>query len=97
MVIYAGQYDPLLGPALASAWTDKIMSLASPSLADAYRNAPKTMWRVDPEDKEVAGYARSAGNFTFLMVRSAGHIVPHDQPERALDIMDRVLTGRPFP
>ena len=52
--------------------------------------------QVHATDAEVAGFARTAGNFTFVMVRSAGHIVPHDQPARALDIMERMLSGRPF-
>ena len=34
-------------------------------------------------DAAVAGYARVVGNFSQVVVRAAGHIVPGDQPERA--------------
>ena len=37
-------------------------------------------------------------NPTFLqiIVRDGGHILPFDQPERAWDMIDRFITGRPF-
>ena len=46
--------------------------------------------------KEVAGYARVVGNFTQVVVRAAGHIVPGDQPERALDMISRFVEGRGY-
>ena len=29
-------------------------------------------------------------------MRAAGHIVPGDQPERAFDMIDRFVRGRPY-
>ena len=49
----------------------------------------------------VAGYVRSLdanstdkwGGFTYAAVRGAGHMVPHDQPERAFDLISRFVDG----
>lgn len=62
----------------------------------AYKAAPKAVWRITPSDTEVAGYARVVGNFTQVVVRGAGHIVPGDQPERGLDMITRFVEGRGY-
>jgi hypothetical protein len=36
-----------------------------------------------------AGYTRSFLNMRYLLVLDAGHLVPMDQPERALDLLSR--------
>ena len=41
-------------------------------------------------------YARVVGNFSQVVVRAAGHIVPGDQPERALDMITRFVEGRGY-
>ena len=43
--------------------------------AQAFKSAPRAVWRVAPTDKDVAGYVRQVGNFTQVIVRDAGHIV----------------------
>ena len=58
--------------------------------------ANKAVWRVKPDDTEVAGYARQVGNFTFVVVRGAGHIVPGEQPERAFDMIERLVEGKGY-
>lgn len=40
-----------------------------------------------------AGEVRGYNNFTFLRVYDAGHMVPHDQPEIALDMLNTWLSG----
>lgn len=62
----------------------------------AFNAAPKAVWRLSPHDAEVAGYARAVGNFTQVVVRAAGHIVPADQPERAFDMITRFIEGRAY-
>ena len=45
--------------------------------------------------RQVAG-AGGAFQFTQAIVRDAGHIVPHDQPGAAADLIARFVDGRPF-
>jgi|EP00945_MAST-04E_sp_MAST-4E-sp1_P006181 cathepsin A (carboxypeptidase C) len=45
---------------------------------------------------KLAGLARTYDNFTFLRVKNAGHMVPLDQPEAALDMLNTFLSGKPF-
>jgi len=61
-----------------------------------YLSAPREVWRVRPDDVEVAGYVRRVKDFYQVVVRGAGHILPWDQPERAWDMIDRFISGRPF-
>ncbi|CAH1988590.1 unnamed protein product [Acanthoscelides obtectus] len=45
-----------------------------------YRKAHRKIWNVG---KEIAGYSKTYGNFTEVLVRNAGHMVPTDQPKWA--------------
>ena len=45
---------------------------------------------------ELAGYAKQVGNLTVAMVRNAGHMVPHDQPLWAFDLINRFTSGKKF-
>ena len=60
--------------------------------ADFY-TAPRVNWFVD---NSLAGYARSYGNLTNVVVRNAGHEVPFFQPQNALDLFNRFITNKPF-
>jgi len=54
------------------------------------------IWKVHPDDVEVAGYVRRVHDFYQVMVRGGGHILPYDQPERSWDMIDRFISDRPF-
>ena len=64
--------------------------------------APRASWvypkgAVEPYDRTqpvVAGYARSCNGLTHMTVSGAGHLVPMDQPERALDMLTRFVRGQ---
>ena len=45
---------------------------------------------------ELAGYAKQVGNLTVALVRNAGHMVPHDQPLWAFDLINRFTSGKKF-
>jgi len=97
VVIYNGQNDVILGPALTEQFLYKLVW----SGQKAYADAKKTVWRraaagTGSKLPDVAGYARQVGNFAQVVVRGAGHMVPGDQPERALDLLDRFISGRGF-
>ena len=55
--------------------------------------APYKDWHVDGK---VAGELNSYNKLTFLQVEGAGHMVPKDQPESALDMLKRFLNNQPF-
>jgi cathepsin A (carboxypeptidase C) len=50
---------------------------------------------VEHEYKST-GLARTASGFTFLQVYDAGHMVPSDQPDRALDMIANFVNGGDF-
>ena len=67
----------------ALAWTGR----------DAFRDQrPRTWVRGDA----VVGHVRRAKNLELLVVRDSGHMVPMDQPEIALDMIDSFITGKPI-
>jgi len=39
----------------------------------------------------VAGHKKSVSNFTYVEVEKAGHMVPHDQPAFALEMLKDLL------
>jgi vitellogenic carboxypeptidase-like protein len=92
VLIYSGQLDVIIGAAL----TEAMMPLLNWSGSEQFRLAKKSVWRVTPEDTEVAGYAKQYDTLTQVVVRGAGHLVPYDQPERALDMLDKWILDVPF-
>ncbi|XP_026289903.1 venom serine carboxypeptidase-like [Frankliniella occidentalis] len=61
--------------------------------ADAYKTAERKIWTVDGE---VAGYAKTAGRLTEVLVRAAGSMVPLDQPKWALDLITKFVSHQPI-
>jgi len=45
------------------------------------------------EDAKLAGEVKNHKHFTFLRVYDAGHMVPFDQPQNALDMVNRWIQG----
>jgi len=89
VLIYSGQYDVILGPPL----TEQSLRNLKWSGQEQYQLAAKKTWHIDTD---VAGYYRSVGDFTQLIVRGAGHMVPGDQPARAFDMIERFVANKPF-
>lgn len=57
-----------------------------------FHKAARVPYKVGSDaDPEVAGYVKHAGNLTQVVVRGAGHILPHDQPQRGLDLISRFV------
>ena len=63
------------------------------SKAAEYKKAKRMPWKVSDSDSEVAGYVRQVGDFYQVSVRSAGHMVPYDQPKVAMDLIDRFINN----
>ena len=60
VLLYNGQLDIVVGPPLTEAYL-KVLPWSGHT---DYINADKIIWRINPKDVEVAGYARTVGNFT---------------------------------
>ncbi|KAJ8605441.1 hypothetical protein CTAYLR_003325 [Chrysophaeum taylorii] len=92
VLIYSGQNDVILGPAL----TEHALRNLEWSGQRAYRRAAKHVWETPAQDDPVSGYVKVAGPLTYVVVRGAGHMVPTDQPSRALDMITRFVANTSF-
>ncbi|GBL86659.1 putative serine carboxypeptidase CPVL [Araneus ventricosus] len=91
VLIYNGQLDLTLPYVLMVDFLYKVEW----KLNDEYKNADRKIWKLDGKD-EVAGYVHNVGEFYHVLVRSAGHMVPYEQPEYALDMITRFIKGKPY-
>ncbi|XP_786169.3 probable serine carboxypeptidase CPVL [Strongylocentrotus purpuratus] len=91
-MFYSGQLDIIVGAAL----TENFLQGLAWAGQDGYLNSNKTIWKVHPSDTEVAGFVRQYKDFYQVTVRGGGHLLPHDQPERSFDMIDRFITKQSF-
>lgn len=63
------------------------------SAAKEYNSAKRNIWKVG---NGIAGYSKTAGKLTEVLVRNAGHMVPRDQPKWAFDLISRFIAGKAF-
>jgi len=89
VLIYAGDADFICNWMGNKAWT---LALPWPGNT-AFSAAADHDWEVAGKK---AGTARSSGGLTFLQVNDAGHMVPMDQPENALAMIDTFISGGKF-
>ncbi|XP_044734187.1 venom serine carboxypeptidase-like [Chrysoperla carnea] len=82
VLIYNGQLDVLFPYVI----TVNLIKTLDFEHMDEYNKAERFIWKVDDE---VAGYIKSAGSLTEVMVIGAGHMVPQDQPKRAWDLITK--------
>uniref|UniRef100_A0A8C5CSD3 Carboxypeptidase vitellogenic like n=2 Tax=Gadus morhua TaxID=8049 RepID=A0A8C5CSD3_GADMO len=88
VLMYNGQLDVIVAAPL----TQRFLPTVNWTGAAEYRTAPRFHWRLQPGDREVAGYVRQVGEFYQVIIRGGGHILPYDQPERSFDMIDRFLS-----
>jgi len=93
VLIYNGQLDVIIAVPLTMEWVGQLTWTGT----DELRQAPRTVWKVADTDPEIAGYVKTANNNRFFLatIRNAGHMVPHDQPRAALDLLERFLAAQP--
>lgn len=60
--------------------------------AAGFNSAPNRTWTFQGNGTK-AGNIRSYQNLSFVNVFNAGHMVPHDQPAAALDLLTRFLSN----
>jgi cathepsin A (carboxypeptidase C) len=99
VLIYAGDTDFICNWMGNKAWT---MSIGWSGRAE-YHETGDHDWYYDAEKTKLGGYARSAnsknqngGSLSFLQVLEAGHMVPMDQPEAALAMLNAFTSNTPF-
>ncbi|KAJ1949734.1 hypothetical protein FBU59_001011 [Linderina macrospora] len=89
VLIYAGDADWICNWYGNKAWSEALEW----SGKGGFQAEKDADWVVDGK---AAGEARSYKNFSFLRVFGAGHMVPYDQPENALDMINRWIANKPF-
>ncbi len=57
-------------------------------MAPLFLSAAAQVWKIGDD---VAGYVRIVDKFVQAIVRGAGHILPYDQPERALNLIQNFV------
>jgi vitellogenic carboxypeptidase-like protein len=92
VLIYSGQLDVIVALPL----TEAMLQTVDWNGAKEYKRTNRLIWKIRPDDVEVAGYVRRVHDFYQVTIRGSGHISPYDQPERTWDMLDRFITGRPF-
>ena len=92
-VVYNGALDLICGAPL----TERYIQLLSWPGNTFFNEQAKVIWKdASYPGGAVAGYARTGGNLTFVVMRGAGHMAPFDQPSRSLDLITRFVKGLPF-
>ncbi|OQS07465.1 serine carboxypeptidase-like 48-like [Thraustotheca clavata] len=84
VLIYAGDYDLICNWMGQDKWTQEMVW----DHQTEFRAQPLSAWKINGQE---AGQKRSFGNLTMLRVYNAGHMVPHDQPEVALEMFSSFI------
>lgn len=98
VLIYAGDADFICNWLGNQAWTE---ALEWPGKKD-FNRADVEDLKLASSDSSAAskskgyGKVKASGNFTFMQIYGAGHMVPMDQPENSLDFFNRWLGGEWF-
>ncbi|KAG6329898.1 hypothetical protein ID866_9192 [Astraeus odoratus] len=98
LLVYAGNTDMLCNYMGEERW----LEILDTKFLDDFLDAPTELWTT-MRSRKIAGTVRSAGgdesragNIAFVTVYDAGHMVPHDQPEAALDLITRWIFDIPL-
>jgi len=95
VLIYAGDQDFICNWLGNSKWTLALDWAHKPEFNQA-STAPFVVTGKELGDKDgkEVGELRSFANFHFLRVYQAGHMVPLDQPEAALGMLNALMDGK---
>ncbi|KAJ6482920.1 carboxypeptidase C [Mycena vitilis] len=98
LLIYAGNADMMCNYMGNERWLEVLDS----SFQSEFAAAESIPW-ITADSGKLAGAVRSAGgkgftagNVTFVNIFEAGHMVPFDQPEAALDLFSRWISNTPL-
>lgn len=93
VLIYAGDADFICNWLGNKAWTEALEWPGTKKFAAANM----TSLHIDGDKSErKIGEVKSHGNFTYMRIYGAGHMVPLDQPQASLEFFNRWLGGEWF-
>ncbi|TCD70476.1 hypothetical protein EIP91_003237 [Steccherinum ochraceum] len=87
ILIYAGTYDWRCNWVANKLWVDKLQWSGNELYATA-------SWRDWTVNEGKAGETKTSGLLTFVTIRGAGHMVPHDKPAEAFAMVSRWIGER---
>lgn len=87
VLLYAGDKDYICNWMGNHGWSDALEY----SKHEFFEAQPLRPWYT--KEGKLAGEVKNYDQFTFLRVYGAGHMVPYDQPENSLDMVNRWIQG----
>jgi len=87
VLVYSGNLDIIVGAPL----TENFISRLAFAGSELFHAAPRKQFRTLGSPEQVSGYVRHSEQFTHAVIRNAGHLLPHDQPARAMDLITRFI------
>ncbi|MCJ1311540.1 hypothetical protein MMC25_005213 [Agyrium rufum] len=90
VLIYAGDADYICNWLGNHAWTE---ALEWPGQKSFNKLSLEPLTLAGASDGKETGQVKSHGNFTFMRLFGAGHMVPYNQPEASLDFLNRWIGG----
>ncbi|KAH9945738.1 Alpha/Beta hydrolase protein [Amylocystis lapponica] len=98
LLVYAGNADMMCNFIGNERWVEQLETRfnAEFAAADSVPWVTTETGRVSGVVRSAGGQGDRAGNVTFVAVHEAGHMVPYDQPEAALDLITRWIMDIPL-
>lgn len=89
IVFYYGQLDIICPYRVSEAFFNNIQFRH----AYDYHKAERQVWTYERQDDQdnVVGYIKEAHNMVEVLIRNAGHMVPHDQPRFMMDLLKKYI------
>merc|ERR1711865_190170 len=85
IMVYNGNMDLICNHLGTDAYVRKSLTWAGKA---QFLAAPRQVWKVA---NSMAGWSRSAANFTQIVVANAGHMAPGDSPAACFDMVGRFV------
>ena len=85
VLIYAGDKDFICNWLGNQAWAERLEWAGH----EKFANASMEALEIEGDKQRKIGEVKSHGNFTFMRLYEAGHMVPMNQPEASLEFLNR--------
>ena len=92
VLIYSGDMDYICNWMGGFDWTNALVWDGQ----QEFQNSHMRGWLSPSLDNKAAGSVKTFENFSFMRVFDAGHMVPMDQPEAALDMLNEFMRTKPI-